>query len=447
MVSPTALLRTALEAAVQVARAGEAAEPSQPAPQALRRFLRFARLPAPALDIARKVLDEDDEFRNRVASQLKESDVGEAGWLWLTRPEGWEQRLDELRRRQAEADHQEREDRADRDAQRKLSFAEDRARRAEALLTVRGGDIEMARAELAQSRSQVEQLRAELERVATQLDELREQRNGAVRRLKEVEGELARRSADLRQARHEIRMREAELTEATARSAARPAAPPPPPPPSAAAAPRPGPAEPGLDRVQLAKAVARAAAAAEELSGSLAAASSLLAPPLTLASPAAPPASTPSGPRARRPIALPPGVFDDSAAAADHLLRAPGVLVLVDGYNVSKLAWPSLPIAIQRARLVDALAELHARCAAEVEVVFDGVDTEGPPTTSARAPVRVRFSPSGVEADDVLLELVARAQPDRPVVVVSSDNRVRDGARKQGANVLASRQLLAALGR
>jgi predicted RNA-binding protein with PIN domain len=446
MVSPTALLRPALEAAVQVARAGEAAEPSQPAPQALRRFLRFARLPAPALDIARKVLDEDDEFRNRVASQLKESDVGEAGWLWLTRPEGWEQRLDELRRRQAEADHQEREDRADRDAQRKLSFAEDRARRAEALLAVRGGDIETARAELAQSRSQVEQLRAELERVATQLDELREQRNGAVRRLKEVEGELARRSADLRQARHEIRMREAELTEATARSAARPAAPPPPP-PSAATAPRPGPAEPGLDRVQLAKAVARAAAAAEELSGSLAAASSLLAPPLTLASPAAPPASTPSGPRARRPIALPPGVFDDSAAAADHLLRAPGVLVLVDGYNVSKLAWPSLPIAIQRARLVDALAELHARCAAEVEVVFDGVDTEGPPTTSARAPVRVRFSPSGVEADDVLLELVARAQADRPVVVVSSDNRVRDGARKQGANVLASRQLLAALGR
>ena len=52
MSAPTTLLRPALEAAVQVARAGENADPVQPAPPALRRFLRFARLPAPALDIA-----------------------------------------------------------------------------------------------------------------------------------------------------------------------------------------------------------------------------------------------------------------------------------------------------------------------------------------------------------------------------------------------------------
>jgi predicted RNA-binding protein with PIN domain len=146
-------------------------------------------------------------------------------------------------------------------------------------------------------------------------------------------------------------------------------------------------------------------------------------------------------------VALPPGVLDDSTAAADHLLRSPGVILLVDGYNLSKEAWPSLPIGVQRSRLVDALAELHARCGAEIEVVFDGVESDLPAIASARAAVRVRFSPSGVEADDVLLDLVERLPLDRPVLVASSDKRVRDGARQRGANPLGARQLLAGLGR
>jgi len=57
-------------------------------------------------------------------------------------------------------------------------------------------------------------------------------------------------------------------------------------------------------------------------------------------------------------------------------------------------------------------------------------------------PVRVMFSPPGVEADDVILDEVAGVDPQRPVVVVSSDRRVRDGARARGANVLRSSQLL-----
>jgi hypothetical protein len=59
----------------------------------------------------------------------------------------------------------------------------------------------------------------------------------------------------------------------------------------------------------------------------------------------------------------------------------------------------------------------------------------------------VSFSPAGVEADDVLLARVADLDPSRPVVVASSDRRVRDGAAAMGANVVASAQLLAALRR
>src|SRR5438309_1951147 len=127
MTAPTALLKPALEAVMQVARQGEAAEPTEPAPAQLRRYLRFARLPAPALDIARRVVEEDDAFRERVAQQLTEDDVGEAGWLWLSRPDGWEERLEELRKHQQEHEHALHEERAEREAHRRLSGAEDPA--------------------------------------------------------------------------------------------------------------------------------------------------------------------------------------------------------------------------------------------------------------------------------------------------------------------------------
>jgi rRNA-processing protein FCF1 len=60
--------------------------------------------------------------------------------------------------------------------------------------------------------------------------------------------------------------------------------------------------------------------------------------------------------------------------------------------------------------------------------------------------VRVRWSPPGIEADDVLLELVETLPVHRPVVVVTNDRRVRTGARVRGANVLSSDQLLVLLG-
>jgi len=49
-------------------------------------------------------------------------------------------------------------------------------------------------------------------------------------------------------------------------------------------------------------------------------------------------------------VPLPPGIFDDSVEAAEHLVRVPGVVLLVDGYNVSQLGWADLPIAEQRQR-------------------------------------------------------------------------------------------------
>jgi predicted RNA-binding protein with PIN domain len=144
-------------------------------------------------------------------------------------------------------------------------------------------------------------------------------------------------------------------------------------------------------------------------------------------------------------------VFEDSREAAEHLVRYPGVVLLVDGYNVGLAAWPKLPVAEVRRRLVDALGELVARTGAEVHVVFDGAEGAdagaGGGSTRAGVPVRVRFSPPEVEADEVIIDL-ARSLPNaRPVVVATSDRRVRDEVRALGARTISSAQLLGVLGR
>ena len=149
------------------------------------------------------------------------------------------------------------------------------------------------------------------------------------------------------------------------------------------------------------------------------------------------------------PVRLPPAVFDDSREAAEFLCRRPGAVLLVDGYNATLAGspWGELELAEQRRRLVDALAELAARTGAEVEVVFDGAEGAGPPPvpSAGRRPVRVRFSPPGVEADDVVIARAAAIPVDRPVVVASSDRRVQHGVERHGANVVGADQLMALL--
>ena len=51
--------------------------------------------------------------------------------------------------------------------------------------------------------------------------------------------------------------------------------------------------------------------------------------------------------------------------------------MIVDGYNVSMLAWPDASAAEQRERLCDALVEFHLRVRCEVTVVFDGAEVPG----------------------------------------------------------------------
>jgi predicted RNA-binding protein with PIN domain len=150
--------------------------------------------------------------------------------------------------------------------------------------------------------------------------------------------------------------------------------------------------------------------------------------------------------RRRAPVRIPPGMQDDDPGAIEAMMRTPGLAVIVDGYNVSMLAWPTAVVAEQRERLCDALVEFQLRFRCEVTVVFDGADVPGVRPLRRRG-LRIVFSSAGQEADEVVVGEVMFRPDDVPVVVVSSDREVRAGAESEGAMVLASDELLALMRR
>lgn len=483
-------MRPVLEAAVVVARVGSRAHPPVPAPPGLRPYLGFRRLTGPALDAALNALDDDADFRRRVLATLEavaaqepdedeDEDAGDldanradkAAALVLERPPGWKADLADLvaevRAENDEADAVARAKRLDRDLERA------RAERDEAITTARDAVTARvaAEAEASAARDTAAIATRDLEMSHGEVSRLTDERQQAIRDLKATESRLAERQADLKAVRAELATREAELQ--ALRAAATSDSQPTPknltdaattdgsaPSPSDASVPieRADAAERAVERAQIADAVRRAAAAAAALTAALgdvartvggdppgAAEPGLTSPSIGAAPRADRPAPV-ARPARRRPPPLPVGIFDDSAAAAEHYCRVPGVVLLVDGYNLSLAGWPALPLAEQRRRLLDALGTLSARTGCEPLVVFDGADVgAGLPGESRARGVQVRFTTPGIEADDDLLALVERYPVERAVVVASSDQRVIDGARARGAATLRAEQLLGSL--
>ena len=143
------------------------------------------------------------------------------------------------------------------------------------------------------------------------------------------------------------------------------------------------------------------------------------------------------GPAGRIALALPGGVARDSRRATEHLLRAARALVLVDGYNVAKRAWPEDDLAVQRSRCLDLVDDVARRFGADVTVVFDGADVVGAHAPGRRL-ARVVFSSAGVTADDVIRAEVAGTSVERPVVVVTNDQAIRRDVAAAGANLVTS---------
>lgn len=129
------------------------------------------------------------------------------------------------------------------------------------------------------------------------------------------------------------------------------------------------------------------------------------------------------------------------------LLALPRVRLIVDGYNVSKTAWPVQPLAAQRDLLLSGMAGVVARHGSETTVVFDAADSTSRPTLNPPRGVRVLFSPVGVIADDVIRDLVAVEPPGRTVLVVTSDLALAADVRRSGARVVEAAALVGLLAR
>lgn len=463
------MIRPALELAWGVAKAGSQARPPIAPPGRLRPLMRFARLPDRALATVRQVVEDDAEFRARVIGAAEGAGLEGASWLWLARPDGWTAELESFTEAADVAAQEVQAEREERNALRRLAAAESTTARTEAELArlqevnaellseIAGERQSRRRSEM--DRDETDVARRSAEAKLASLTETVDQMRARISTLSGAVDEDARRLSAMRHERDAAQVHadllRSQLEEAESEVA------------HAAE-------DQEKIRATLGGAVARAAAGARELGEALAEVARLLGPgsgeseepaegeeeeqagpPLALAhdparaGPGGTRALRPALPERRHPVSLPPAVFDDSFEAGEYLVRVGGMQLIVDGYNVTISSWPHLELPQQRQRLVDALAELAIRTGISVDVVFDGLDAGGRirPPTAARHQVSVTFSPEGVDADEVIVDLVDQLDQSRPVLVATDDRRVRDDVSGRGANVISVVQLLAVLGR
>jgi predicted RNA-binding protein with PIN domain len=400
-------LRSALEFAVTMA--GEAQKGKIPlaVPKDVAAHVGSARLPNSALGRVRRAIERDPTFRERVGRGAVPELVDEIGRLWLQRPTGWEQQVDELVSAAAE------DERAG-SLRRQLARAEKRRLAAERVAARSRAELTDRDERIAELTRTVDELRADVVKAHDEREEARAELIDARNEARHARDREAAAVARLAAAEHD-RDRARERAEAA-----------------------------GTVRDEALAARADAVASVAEVESAAHAARALaIQLESLLPTGTGDDAIAPTRPAERTPLAIPGGVRSASPEAAEQLVRSDAA-VLIDGYNVAKLGWPAEPLAAQRDRLLDAVENLARRFATDVTVVFDGTSVIGAHTRRRRL-VRVVYSPEGVIADDVIRDEVRRLPTSRPVVVVTNDAEIVRDVRAAGANTVRSDDLLAIL--
>lgn len=441
------LLDVAAKVLTKMASAGDA-------PLALRALVGFdpRRLGSgPARQQLRRAIDGDEAFRDEVVTQFRER-PGVAGaleeWkvedalervaeaagrsdlpllasaLYAARPKGWTFGLGMIcaAAEQARADQEQTDDTKAWEV--RLGTVEEARRRAEQARDDTHQEVARLEAELRDERAARRNREEGAALAAEEADRHRRdaetETEQATARAETAEARLGRESDRAREAEQELRATRRELDERTKAEAARPTA---------------------LDRGDV-EALAAAAEEARRLTASLDALSHRAREKKPDA--VEPVGATQTVKRTRVPC--PPGMLADTTEALDTMIRTRGVVLVVDGYNISMAGWSDAAPAEQRDRLFAALERLHLRVRCDVVVVFDGADVEVG-AAPRRSGVRVVFTAANEEADPVVIREVERLPVSTPAIVASSDAWVREHAEGAGATVVPAASLLDVLRR
>ncbi|MFC7361665.1 NYN domain-containing protein [Nocardioides astragali] len=381
-----------------------------PVPAPLRKVAGFA--PARRARLGGSAIWEalaDDDFRERAAVQVAAVPAGEdnpvdaAARAWLSRDEGWESLVTDL--------------------VATLDEAEARADQSQAELGRLGAQVASLQAELASSKAEH---RDELERARADYKVLRQRLGDARSSVRAAEAErdaalavrdqaVAAAEAATRAADADVRRLRAQLDEA----------------------------ETGLAATRRDARSERDAATirARLLLDAVVDAATGLRRELGLAAVTGSPADSVEAALAGVDAA-PSSSAPATPALLEQTLGLPRARLIIDGYNVTKEAWPSATLEAQRSRLVAALGPLVARSGAETTVVFDAAESTSRTAMPAPRGVRVVFSPEGVIADDVIRQLVAAEPRGRVVVVVTADQELAKDVVRSGARAVPASSLI-----
>ncbi len=423
----------------------------------LRGFDRRGLLAGPGRRQLLRVLDYEHAFRQRVVERFLDRDEVRAtlaSWsaeaafeviaaadarhdlpllasaLWAAEPEGAEfalgivvAREEQERKTRAQAEElraQHREIAMLEEGQRRAEVARGEAESEAARLATelqkerrsRRTREEEAIAEAQAARREIEQMIAELEAARSEVKEERARTAREAKRSHELEAELQRVRAEALEAR------------ALADTA---------------------PQLDDRDVRQLGEAATAARRVAETLSALELRARNAAPAPRRMAESGVESVSRRGAPIGRAVPVIPGGLAADSSAGIEAMLRTPEVVLVIDGYNVTKRAWPDASASDQRERLAVAVTALHRRLECRVEIVFDGDGSGVVRPELRRGGVRVLFSDAGEEADELVVRLVSQLPKRVPVVVASSDAWVRANAEAEGAVVIGADALLRAI--
>lgn len=374
-------------------------------PASVKTFTRWTSRKHLADDKMLTALDTDEEFRSAVAETVDEQAAGELGWLWLTRPTGWDTRIAEI---VATVEHAADSEAAERARQAHIAALESAVRSAER----RAANASKRRAHAT----------ADVRTAKRAFSTAQRRHNEAHRTLASAQAALdkAEAAADESTKGHtkaERALETARITEANTTAAER--------------------------------------AAVAELAAAHTALDEVLHPPEPEPEPSrvVAPAVThqPQLPAKRKALKLPAHVAT-GPDAAQHLLAVADVAWLIDGYNFAFRLWEDTGdnIKVARGRVERRMNTLAARRHIDICVVWDGIQDPA----AAKVPHRqgpkpgaatVRFSRPGRTADDSIIVDCDTLPTTRQIVVVTADHNLKLRAARRGANTLAPEHLAALL--